>query len=274
MKNLFSITLLLLLNACVSMGPKQAPNWTKRGYIEISSSHYVYVSDLSEHRDIKSLVEFEEVDSYTDDMGKEYTLYRFNKSDLKSIYDQELKDNIEDVEKLIRDGKSTYKLIEKNNSYKAAKEILTELEPVMYIYDSYGIDSDIRLSDYIEEVDKLLTKTMESFSININTSPSSPDYLHSILEEIITLQGYNTSDLGVIELYADLTLKEIDLDNGYENIMWYLTIKTIESNGDVIDTKMFQGRESHLEETALEQIVYTEVYKKLIKEKDKILSEF
>lgn len=256
------------------MSPKQAPNWTGRNYLDTNSSHYVYFNDLTEHRDIIRSVEYEEVDTYTDSMGYTYTLYRFNKSDVKSLYDVELKSSVSDIEKFIREGKSTNRLIEKNNHFKSAKNLLLELAPIMYLYETYDIKSDINLTSYIDNVDDLLKKTADSFTIKINVSPSSPDYLHSILEEVLTLQGYNTSDLGVIELQADLTLKEIELDNGYENIMWYLTIKTVESNGDIIDTKMFQGRESHLERTALEQIVYSEVYKKLKNEKDEILSEF
>lgn len=274
MKNIYYIVLILVFNACVSMSPKQEPNWTRRNYIDTNSSQFVYINDLTEHRDIIRTIEYEEIDTYTDSVGFTYTLYRFNKSDIKKTYDTEINNSLIEVKQYIRDGKSTYKLIEKNSFFKHAKYLLLELEPIMYIYERYDIKSDIILKDFILEVDALLDKTMESFTIKINTSPSSPDYLQSMLEEVLTLKGFNTSDLGVIELQADLTLKEIDLDNGYENIMWYLNIKTIESNGDIIDSKMFQGRESHLELTALEQIVYTEVYKKLINDKDEIFSEF
>lgn len=275
MKNLIIILTIFSLFSCVSTeSSTNRPNWIRDNYIDVKSSTYIYINDLDLHRDITSIVEGEVIETYTDHYGLEYRLYRLEKVGISNIINAEISTELTKVESLISSGKNSFKLLEKYRSYKEADTLLKNIRPLLDIYDRYNINNPYENSSLEVELARLLTKTVNSMTININISRESPEYLQSILEELVSTQGYNFSPLGVIELYADLRLNEISLDNGYLNTMWYLNIKLYESNGDLIDTIILKGRESHLDRSALEQQVFTEVYERVLLEKDKILAEF
>lgn len=273
MKLLIHTILILLICGCLSFVPTyEHPKWIETGFLDTENRQFIFVNDLELHQDLLELAIFEVVETYTDDSGYTYKLYQFNKTDIKELLDLDLLNAVDKVNNTIQEGKDLKELTKRYHSYKDAKDHISEIEPIMYIYEKYGIEREISMEKYNKEVSRLLENLIDRLSFKVIISSSSPSSLTPLVERFISEQGYTSSKDGNIEFYADLKVEDITLDNGYLNKMWYLNLTLIKSNGDVVFTDSYRGRESHIKESSLDELVVLEVYKKLLTNKDLILS--
>ncbi|MGL1891781.1 MAG: hypothetical protein OCD02_09140 [Spirochaetaceae bacterium] len=212
---------------------------------------------LSDYLEPTMLNEFVDSENYV------YLLYSINRDDLTRSLNNKIDETMVDYNNYINVADSTSDVLEKYSLYINSQSIL---ENISYIYElsekehltlnrSYNTDKSL-LQEKIN-----LAKEQLVFSVSVSGDIDNliKDAISNQLHEL----GYEESEFGLVFIDAVLNLKPAELDNDYINKYWNLTISLKDYNGATKESLNFKGRESKLDNEAVNQFISSIAVKKI-----------
>lgn len=280
MKFINLLLIVLMLGACASTKPKaetgsgvDTPYWYKHPYREYSESQYIlfvgkgYNFEVAKDQALRSAKRYNDyiqpkkIDEFSNSKGEIFLLYSIEKSKLtekmKAKWDKELKNYEEAVEK----GDTAGNILQKYSHYKKAMSVFDE----MHKLNTLDKDIQFNLPEEMKEDHQFIIEkfnmTSSEIEFSVNVAGDIDNLIKDSIEEELHRLGYITSDNGLVQFNATLTLNDVDLENDYINKYWSITISLSDFDGYSSKSLNFKGRESQLSEGALNQSIARSVVK-------------
>lgn len=269
-----------MLGACASTKTKadtgsgvDTPYWYKHPYREYSESQYIlfvgkgYNFKIAEDQVLRSAKKYSDfispkkMDEFSNSKGEIFLLYSIEKSKLtakmKSKWDNELKNYEEAVEK----GDLAGNILQKYSHYKKAISIYDNFQDINKLDKDIKFDLPEELEEDHQFIIEKFNMTSSEIEFSVNVTGDIDNLIKDSIEEELHRMGYITSDNGLVQFNATLTLNDVDLENDYVNKYWSITISLSDFDGYSSKSINFKGRESQLSEGALNQSIARSVVK-------------
>jgi hypothetical protein len=97
------------------------------------------------------------------------------------------------------------------------------------------------------------------FEISISNDRDSK--ITNILSDVLTDQGFSVARGGNLAVEGSVRLEPVDLDNGYENVRWYLALNMLNESGRSVVSLEENSRSSSVSAGAAEARAYKDMEK-------------
>lgn len=190
-----------------------------------------------------------------------YLLYVISRNDLNRELDKRWSNITDSFYSSIEIGDSESNILKKYSSYKDAVAYFSKLKGITEIRTDMKIPSELE-DEYLFLQDKF-KMTNSELEFKVNVIGDIDNLIKDSITEELNKLGYTTSDSGLLELNAALTLNSVDLDNNYINKFWSITLSISDYDGYTSKSLNYKGRESQLSDEALNQSIARSVVKNI-----------
>lgn len=285
MKFYYLLITIILLNSCVTITEKNTlePLWYSDSFSYLSESkHIVFKASgysFSEAEDIiisesVYLSDFllpQKVKEFVNSDGIYFLLYSIEKSDLQLVFEKLINDVDVDISNNMRQGDLTSNLIEKYSFYNKALILYESIENILSISNRELINLEFDFETVNKNILDSISFTLNEVAFNVNVSGDIDGVIEAGIKSELHRLGFQTSKDGSVILDTILVLKDVSLDNNYINKFWSVSIALQDLYGESNGSLTFKGRESHLTEESLLQLIAKIVTDRIVSDLNTIL---
>ncbi len=285
MKIYYLIITLILFNSCVTTTENISlePLWYSDSFSFLSESKHIvfkasgYSFSEAEEvitRDSDYLSDYllpQKEKEFVNSEGIHFLLYSIKKSDLQLVLKKLIDENDTEISNVMRQGDQTSNLIEKYGFYNKALVLYENIEDIKYIAQRESINIEYDFETINKEIQDKISFTRKEVVFNVKVIGDIDSIIETgIINELHRL-GFQTSRDGSVVLETALVLNDVKLDNDYLNKFWSVSVSLQNLYGESNESLIFKGRESHLTEESLLQLIAKIVTDKIVSDLNVIL---
>lgn len=273
MKYFKFICLFFILSGCVTnetvneSNEQGTPLWVSDPYSLLSQGEYIAFlgrgktfksAEDQAKRAAKDYIDYIDLNlekELLDDDGDYYLLYSISIEELEENLRQTWSSMVEDYISNVDMGDSTSNILQKYSHYKSAIEIYNNFS----VINEIDPEIEFEIPDSIEEDHEFVVEnfnfTDKEIEFSVNVEGDIDNLIKDSIKEELHRLGYGTSENGLIQFNANLTLSDVDLDNSYINKFWSISLSISDLDGYSSKSIVYKGRESQITDEALNQSI-------------------
>lgn len=278
MKKLYLFLIIIVLGSCVTakVNDTLEPLWFDSSYEYLSSERYIVFtakgSSLIEAEDkiqrqaefLKNYIQPVKEKDFFNKNGEVYLLYSIEKSELKSAFFTKIDEYYRLYSQAEMNGDSSSSILKKIKYYKEAYSIYNNMYNIIEFASSVELELDISSKFNITDLQDKINFTKSEVVFAVTVAGDINGAVESVISRELHRLGYTTSNSGIVQIDAELTLTEVDLDNNYVNKYWGFKLSINNLYGDSGESLDFNGRESQIDNDALNQLIIRVISSKII----------
>ncbi len=243
-------------------------------YKELASGGTVQSSEeTSFDQDITQLADQELVnvnygESWTDDMGKVYILAYIDRVATGNIYRDRIGANIDTVKSFLRASSEQTLLIREyaffDAAYVVAQANQVLLDQLEVLNRSYR--QNISVSYDLNNIRRSRIDAASKMAFNVQIENDTDGNVASVINDELTAFGFSIDSSGILSVSGDIRIEKVELDNGYENVRYYLNVNIQDENGIPVVTIEENNRVSAISESDAKNRAYLDIEKIIKKE--------
>jgi hypothetical protein len=219
----------------------------------------------------ETLVNMRYGESWTDSLGRVYTVAYLDRAETGNLYRQRIMDNDDRISELMERARAQDEPLRRFAFFDAAlvmsevnRVLLEQLEiinmPMARSYMPAYELGDLRAAK---------ADQASALKIRVEASGDPEGRVTAVMTDWVAERGFSVSDGGDMFLSAVVNVVPVQLDNGYENLAWELNLMLMDSFGYPAITLPRQGRSTGISASAAEARVYADMSEVIAREFDR-----
>ena len=208
-------------------------------------------------------------ESYTNAIGRVYSIAVLNRFETASIYEDKINENSSAIIQFSQKAQESENLLHRYSFLNAASlvaqtnEILLAQLSIISIHDKEMID----LPYNQDKINQQLALTAKSISFQIVIHNDEDNKIEKKIQETLTDMGFVSGKSALLQISGNLDFENTDLkrDDGFVFVRYNFQIE-LKTENNVVATYTNQGREGHLNRTEAKARIYTKLSKNLKKQ--------
>jgi hypothetical protein len=210
-------------------------------------------------------------ESWTDDMGRVYTVAYLDRGETGNLYRSRIIDNDERVVELLDRARNQNEPLRRfaflDAAYVFAEVNQTLLEQLEII--NMPMARSIVHPYKLGEIQAARADQASALKIRVEVSGDPEGRIEAVLTDWVTDKGFTLSPAGDMFLTAVLAISPVKLNNNYENLSWELNISLMDSTGTPVVSLPRQNRASGVSVSAAESRAYNDITEMIQKDYDR-----
>ena len=233
--------------------------YSKNGIVSVSEENIV-TDNITQTTD-QTLMNIHYGETYTDPSGITFAVAYLNRAETGMVYRQAIDSNAEVVRHLMKRSSEQSDLLRKYAFLDAAfvvaqnNEVLIEqlgiISPPMRKTLSTGYD--------LKQLKAQRADTAEMLVFAISIDSDSDSRISNILTDVLTGQGFSTGAKGNLRVQGSVRVEPVDLNNGYDNRKWFLTLNVLDEKGVTVISFEKNSRSSGVSPSAADARAYKDM---------------
>jgi len=224
-------------------------------------------------QDITQLAEQELInvnygESWTNDLGQVHVVAYIDRFATGNIYRDRIKENSSTVSSFLSRSKGESSLISKfaylDAAYVVAQANQVLLEQLEII--NLAFRRTLSLSYNLDDLRIERRESAKGMAFNVNIENDVEGKVTSVIHDELTSFGFAVDPLGSVSVSGRVDFEKVVLDNGYENVKFYLTINVVDENGIPAVSMEENDRIAAISETDAKNKAYLEIKKVIRKD--------
>lgn len=286
MKKIYYLLItILIFNSCISTtgNKSEEPLWYQDSFSYLSESKNIifkasaFTYELAEQQileDSKYLSEYsipKKVKEAVTSEGIYYLLYSIEKYDFQLELEKSINIYNLKITNSLRQGDKTSNLMEKFTLYNEGLDLVKKISAIKSIAEKESLNVQYNSEITEEQIQEKMNLARNEIFFNVKVTGDIDGILESGLVNELHKLGYRTSSDGSVILDTVLILRDVDLDNGYLNKFWSVTVNLQDFYGESNKSLTYKGRDSQLNEESLKQLIAYLVIDKIVEDLNTIL---
>lgn len=210
-------------------------------------------------------------ESWTNEMGRVYTIAYLDRAETGNLYRSRIMDNDQRVSELLGRARSQneplrrFAFLDAGHVFAEANQTLLEQLEIINqpmarsVIPSYNL-GDLRAAKADQAA---------ALKIRVEVSGDPDGRIEAVLADWVTEKGFSVSAVGDLFLTAVVSISPIQLNNDYENLSWELNITLMDSLGYPAVSLPRQNRSSGISVSAAEARAYNDMAEMIQKDFNK-----
>ena len=210
-------------------------------------------------------------ESWTNDMGRVYTIAYLDRAETGNLYRSRIIDNDERITELLDRARSQNEPLRRYAFLDAAQvfaEMNQTLQEQLEIINMPMARSIVHPYD-LGELRAAKADQAAALKVRIEVSGDSEQRIEAVLSDWVTGKGFTVSSGGDLFLSAVVSIAPVKLNNDYENLNWELDLVLMDSTGTPVVSLPRQDRSSGLSQSAAEARAYNDMTEMIQKDFDR-----
>lgn len=243
-------------------------------YRELSSGGSVRASEETDFdQDITQLADQDLInvnfgESWTNEYGQVYVLAYIDRQETAAIYRERINRNNRTVSTFIGKSAGQDSLIRKY-AYLDAAYVVAQGNRVLFEQleiINLPVSRTVKAPYSFDHLRNSRKDTALAMTFRINIENDSEGKITSVIADELSFIGFTIDPLGIIDVSGSIAFEEIELDNDYENMKYYLTIDIRDENGISVAAIENNERISAISVTDVKNRSYNEIEKTVKKD--------
>lgn len=219
----------------------------------------------------ESLVNMKYGKSWTDSLGRVYTIAYLDRAETGNLYRQRIMANDDRVSELMNRAASQNEPLRRFAFFDAAlvmsevNRVLVEQLEIINMPMARSYSSTYALGD----LRAVKADQAAAMKIRVEASGDPEGRIAAVLADWTSEKGFSVSQRGDMFLSAVVNIAPVQLDNGYENLAWELNLALMDGSGYQAISLPRQGRSSGISASAADARAYADMKKVIIREFDR-----
>jgi len=200
-------------------------------------------------------------ESWTNDMGRVYTIAYLDRAETGNLYRSRIVDNDERVSELLGRARSQNEPLRRFAFMDAAHvyaEVNQTLLEQLEIINMPMARSVIHPYD-LGELRAAKADQASALKVRVEVSGDPEGRINALLSDWVTTKGFSVSPGGDLFLTAVVAITPVKLDNNYENLSWELNLSLMDSTGIPVVSLPRQNRSSGVSASAAETRAFNDM---------------
>ncbi len=210
----------------------------------------------------QTLINVQFGDSYLNDTGRYYVIAYINRNLTAQIYHEKINKNSEAVMNFLDSSNKASGILKKFAYIDAAflfsvsnESLLNQLAIISPGYKD-SITKPYNHNDILIKRTEIAGQMI--FSINIQNDRD--DKIANIVTQLLSSRGFAITDsFAPLTISGNVTIEPVQLDNGYENVRWTLTVDLKDETGNILVSFNKDQRETSVSQSQAEAIAYNQM---------------
>lgn len=215
-------------------------------------------------------------ESWQDDMGRVYTVAYLDRLETGNLYRQRIIEIDQRVVELLQRAEAQDESLKRYAFLDAALVVSESSEVLLEQLEIINMPMARSVKHPYVPGDIRASKADQAAALNIVVEVVGDDegIITATLSEWVSSKGFSLSASGDMFLAAFVDLAAVELDNGYENLRWSLSISLLDSRGYEALSLSEQNRSSGVSESAALSRAYRDMKDMIRKELDKAFTAY
>ena len=192
-------------------------------------------------------------ESWTDDMGRTYVAAYINRMDTAMIYRERINQDSERTRYFMDESAGQSDLLRKFGYLDAATVMDKNSQMMLEQLEIIHAPSSrmIMLSYEPDELNSLYNNTAKEMLYSISVDGDMDGKVTNTVAQVLTGRGFSVTDgTGNLSVTGSVSVEDAALNNGYENVRWFLYMEMRNEAGEVVATMEEQQRETGISKEA------------------------
>lgn len=200
-------------------------------------------------------------ESWTDEMGRVYTIAYLNRAETGNLYRSRIMDNDQRVSELLERARSQneplrrFAFLDAAHVYAEANQTLLEQLEII----NQPMARSVIPSYSLGELRAAKADQGAALRIRVEVSGDPEGRVNAVLSDWVSEKGFSVSATGDLFLAAVVSISPIQLNNDYENLSWELNITLMDTLGTPVVSLPRQNRSSGISVSAAEARAYNDI---------------
>jgi len=210
-------------------------------------------------------------ESWTDDMGRVYTIAYLNRAETGNLYRSRIIDTDERVSELLGRAESQneplrrFAFLDAAHVFAEVNQTLQEQLEIINMPMARSIMHPYKLGDLrASKADQA-----SALKVRIEVSGDPDGRINAVLSDWVTDKGFTVSVGGDLFLTAVVAISPVKLNNNYENLSWELNLSLMDSTGVPVVSLPRQNRATGVSVSAAEARAYNDMAEMIQKDFDR-----
>ena len=215
-------------------------------------------------------------ESWTDEMGRVYTIAYLDRAETGNLYRSRIIDNDERITELLDRARSQNEPLRRYAFLDAAQvfaEVNQSLQEQLEIINMPMAGSIIHPYD-LGELRASKADQAAALKVRVEVSGDPEKRIEAVLSDWVTGKGFTVSPGGDLFLTAVVSISPVKLNNNYENLSWELNLALMDSTGVPVVSLPRQNRSSGVSASAAESRAYNDMAEVIQKDFDREFSAY
>jgi len=210
-------------------------------------------------------------ESWTDDMGRVYTIAYLDRAETGNLYRSRIVDNDDRIAELLdRAGNQNeplrrYAFLDASHVFAEVNQTLLEQLEIINMPMARSIIHPYDLGD----LRAAKADQASALKVRVEVSGDTEGRITAVLSDWVTGKGFTVSPGGDLFLTAVVAVTPVQLNNDYENLSWELNLTLMDSTGTPVVSMPVQNRSSGVSSTAAESRAYNDMAEMIQKDFDR-----
>ena len=219
----------------------------------------------------QSLTNLKYGESWTNEMGRVYTVAYLDRVETGNLYRMRIIDNDERISELLGRARTQdeplrrFAFLDAAHVYAEANKALLEQLEIINIPMARSVMHPYDLG----ELRAAKADQAAALKIRVEVSGDPEGRIEAVLSDWVTGKGFTVSDGGDMFLTAVVAISPVQLNNGYENLSWELNISLMDSFGYPAVSLPRQNRSTGISVSAAESRAYNDMAEMIQKDFDR-----
>ena len=219
----------------------------------------------------QSLVNMRFGESWTDSLGRVYTVAYLDRAETGNLYRQRILTNDSRVAELMDRARSQTEPLRRFAFFDAAlvmsevNRVLVEQLEIINMPMARSFSPSYALGD----LRAVRADQAAAMKIRVEVSGDPEGRIGAVMTDWASEKGFSVSEGGDMFLSAVVNVSPVELNNGYENLAWELNLTLLDSSGYPSISLPRQGRSSGISFSAAEARVYADMDQVISREFDR-----
>jgi hypothetical protein len=186
--------------------------------------------------------------AWTDKLGQVYAVAYIDRFKTADIYEEKIDENSRQIQHYLQQGLISSHTWKVYACYNIAAIINQNTEELMSQLAIISLDTQesIELGYEPNELKSRVAEFAKGIHFRIEATGDADEKVKSIIEEVITANGFTNSELNAATIKVDSKLENVELNQPQKFVRYYLTINVYDPSGNSIITLSENSREGHI----------------------------
>jgi hypothetical protein len=221
--------------------------------------------DITETVNLQSqqtLINVQYGDVYINDTGRYYIIAYINRSQTAQIYHEKINKNSEAVVNFLNSSNQSSGLLKKYAYIDAAYLFSSNNEMLLNQLSiiSPGFKDSISMPYNHNDVLLQRTQIAEEMVFSVSIANDTDSKISNIITDMLSNRGFAVTDaFAPLAVAGNILVEPIQLNNGYENVRWSLTVDLKDETGNILVSINKDQRETSISQAQAIAIAYNEM---------------